>query len=173
MSLRLAMLTAGVPVTETGWLMQRLGIQSVAEIAGLNVAHVVRVPRGLRAALIRLRLRHGAAEGGWEAFAEPYFDAGGLAALDWAEYEANELERLADLAVWEEEADNELQVAVQGMQGFLNHFAVNADNADNADAGSAGSASDAESSDFPTETTSTAELQPGDVEFWSSDEAGE
>jgi hypothetical protein len=166
MSLRIAMLNAGVPVTETGWLMQRLGIESVADLATLNVAHVVRVPRGLRAALIRLRLRHGAAEGGWEAFAEPYFDAGGLAALDWAEYEANELERLADAALGAAAFQQGVLDVTLGMVAQMGNAGADSE-------GSAGSASDAESSDFPTATASTAELQPGDVEFWSSDEAGE
>jgi hypothetical protein len=125
MSLRIAMIAHGVPNHQTAWLAERLNIQSIADLGNLSVIHVVRVPHHLRAALIRLRLAHGAAENGWEAFAAPDFDLDDD--HDWNTYDATELQRLANVALAHGTLINHLQTTMHGLADSITNFVADAD----------------------------------------------
>jgi hypothetical protein len=149
MSLRLAMIAHGVPTNQTGVLAELLGIQSTADLAGLSIVHVVRVPRPLRAAFIRLRHAHCPPDAVWETF-NVDFD---LDTADWDEYDAAELQRLAQLALLSVQHSNELLAFIQNMQANV-HAAVNVleDAVDASDA-SDSDASDSDASSAPTAST--------------------
>ena len=117
------MIAHGVPNHQTAWLAERLNIQSIADLGNLSVIHVVRVPHHLRAALIRLRLTHGAAEDGWEAFAAPDFDVD--ADHNWNTYDAQELQRLANVALNAETLADDLQEHIQGLLNNVNDIHAN------------------------------------------------
>lgn len=153
MSLRLAMLAHGVPANQTAALAELLGIQSTNDLAGLSIVHVVRVPRPLRAAFIRLRHAHCPPENVWETFTVD-FD---LDTADWDEYDAAELQRLAQLALYS------VQMGQQLLDLAADLDASDSDASDS-DASSASTASTAQmdADVFPEEPSSPFEIEEVD-----------
>ena len=151
------MIAHGVPANQTGFLAERLGINSIADLGDLSVTHVVRVPHQLRAALIRLRLAHGAAEDGWEAFAAPDFDLDDD--HDWNTYDATELQRLANVALAHGTLINHLQTTMHGLANSLTNSLTNfvADAVSDADAMLSDSSS--QSSQASSATASTEQFE--------------
>ena len=160
------MIAHGVPNHQTAWLAERLNIQSIADLGNLSVIHVVRVPHHLRAALIRLCLAHGAAENGWEAFAAPDFDVD--ADHNWDTYDAQELQRLANVALSANTLTNHLQAGIQGMANLITNFVADAHAilSDSDEESSEASSADEESSEASSATASTV---PGDAQDSEND----
>ena len=135
------MLAHGVPANQTAWLQERLGIQSLADLAGLNIIHVVRVPRWLRGRFIRLRHAHCPPDAVWERFANLDSEEN----LEyWEEYDAAELQRLADVVLGTVEIGHQLLnfVNAHANDSDTEVFAVDND----------------EDSDASTSTASTANM---------------
>ncbi len=151
------MIAHGVPANQTGFLAERLGINSIADLGNLSVIHVVRVPHHLRAALIRLRLAHGAAENGWEAFAAPDFDVD--ADHNWDTYDAQELQRLANVALASDTLINHLQTTMHGLANLVTNFAADVGVIAAPDEESSAADSDEQSSQASSATASTEQFE--------------
>ncbi len=108
------MIAHGVPANQTAWLAERLGINSLADLAGLSITHVVRVPRWLRGPFIRLRHANCPPDAVWQQFTGLLAPSG---STDWHEYDRNELQRLANMALHQ-------QATIQGLSDLITNFAA-------------------------------------------------
>ncbi len=162
------MLAHGVPANQTAWLQERLGIQGLADLAGLSIWYVVLVPRALRPAFIHLRHAHCPPDAVWQTFTAPDLD---WEAFNWDAYEDFTLLQLAEFAIQTEMQTSSLVNVVLAFSAASN--ASDAEDSDAAD--SDAEDSDAEDSDVSTSTASTAEMpivvdEPSDADNGAEDD---